>query len=97
MDLRNNATQNSETLLQRAMLCPIVYLKNVPHKSEIYVTEIGFSKITEFYLHYIPRNRMRWPLVLKKGKHRTVLFHLKTCFSAFVGYAYKSTKNIKYC
>jgi hypothetical protein len=48
-DLRKNATQNNETLLQRAMLCPSADLKNVvPHDSEICVNEIGFSKITEF-------------------------------------------------
>lgn len=91
-------TQKSETLLQRTMLCPTVYLKNaIPHDSEICVTEIGFSKITEFYLHYIPCNRMQWQLGLGKQTHQTVLLDWKTCFSAFLSYAYKWTQNIQYC
>jgi hypothetical protein len=78
-------TQNSETLLQTAMLCPTVYLKNVvPHNSEMCVTEIGFSKTKEFYLHYIPRNRMQWKLGLGRWIHQTVLWDPKTCFSAFL-------------
>ena len=64
------ATQNSETalnrtvrLLQRAMLCPIVYLKNVVlFDSEICVIEIGFSKITKFYLHFSNILRPLWTL-----------------------------------
>lgn len=91
-------TQKSETLLQRTMLCPIVYLKNViPHDSEICVIEIGFSKLTEFYLHYIPCNRLQWQLGLGKRTQQTVLLDWKTCFSAFLGYAYKWTQNVQYC
>jgi hypothetical protein len=91
------ATQNSETATMSNVM-PHCFLKNVvPHNTEICVGETGFLKITEFYLHYIPRNRMQWLLALVRRTHQIVLLNWKPCFSAFLDYVYKWTQNIKYC
>jgi hypothetical protein len=61
------------------MLCPVVYLKNVvPLDSEICVTEIGFSKITEFFTFSMSLQQPLEPFSHHEDKGSKFLQTLKT-------------------